>query len=273
MENEHRLKSTALATWIAAIANLIMAVAALLAVYVTLRTTEKVLQSGDESTKAVVASLGQIVRANNDSTAKLVTTNQESANLATRAYVAVSLEYPVRCLYTPGSYSYGNRVVLTNTGKTPAANVSTRYFITTDADEGRNHFGEKWFNENYGGVHSVPLIAPEAKEYEPGARDLSGFALYFYLEAVTTYEGLEKGKQYWMHVKKLFFVRNDNTLVPVCGYGDWDRNENFMPPVLSTELEVQRIIGNAQGKLSPARLAEYRRSRPPAPSCESVWKR
>jgi hypothetical protein len=98
MENEPRARSTALANWVAAVGNFIMAGLAFWAILVTMQTTEQVLKSGDESTKAVVSSLKQIVEANNKSTTKLVNTSQQSANLANRAYVSVSLEHPVRCL-------------------------------------------------------------------------------------------------------------------------------------------------------------------------------
>jgi hypothetical protein len=180
-------------------------------------------------------------------TAWVVQTNKSSADLENRAYVSVNLKDPIR--FKAGeSIFYGNNILLKNGGKTPAQKVSTSYYITTDMDK-YNLSGEKWFDEHLGGRGSVSYIAPGAEEVEPGFRDLSPAADYYYFEALTTYKGLGTGKKYWTHVRKAFFHHKPSgQLYPVFSDGEWDTNVNFVPPPLSTQEQVIALLGSIKVK-------------------------
>ncbi len=171
----------------------------------------------------------------------VVQTSNSSTDLANRAYVSVNIKSPIR--HKEGeSIFYGNDILLKNGGKTPASKVSSSYYITTDVDK-NNMSGEKWFDEHLGGRGSVSFLAPSAEEVEPGFRDLSPSAVYYYFEALTKYEGLGTGKKYWTHVRKAFFHdKPSGRLYPVFTDGEWDRNENFVPPSLSTTEQVRELL-------------------------------
>lgn len=103
--------------------------------------------------------------------------------------------------------------------------------------------GREWFGKFLGGFGGVSFVAPQATEIEPGFRDLSPSAEYYYWEALVIYEGLETRKTYWTHVKKVYFInRSTNRLIPVSTYGEWDRNEVFAPPGISTEKQVVDLL-------------------------------
>lgn len=181
------------------------------------------------------------------STYWVVQTSKSSTLLANRAYVSVNIKNPIRQKGGESTF-YGNAILLMNGGKTPASKVSTRYYITTDVDK-NNMSGEKWFDEYLGGRGSVSYLAPGAEGVEPGFRDLSPAAEYYYFEALTKYEGLGTGKKYWTHVRKAFFHdKPSGQLYPVFTDGEWDRNENFVPPSLSTTEQVRELLEKIKAK-------------------------
>lgn len=166
-----------------------------------------------------------------------VQTNAASTDLNTRPYVSINMEHPRHFVSGQDAF-YGNNIILKNTGRIPAARVSTRYYITTELDR-ENMNGEQWFNDVLGGFGGVSFIAPQASEVEPGFRSLGPSAEYYYWEAVVTYEGLSSDRAYWTHIKKVYlFNRPANQFIPVSTYGEWDRNTNFAPPQVSTREEV-----------------------------------
>jgi len=112
---------------------------------------------------------------------------QIASSLTHRPYVSISFNDP-QLRKVRNSAFYGKDIIFRNTGKAPASNISTQYYITTDLDE-KDMSGLKWFEENLGGYGSISFIAPEAEEREPGSRDLSPNAEYYYFEAITTYGG------------------------------------------------------------------------------------
>lgn len=167
--------------------------------------------------------------------------NSNSTDLNTRPYVTVNMGYPIKESRGESTF-YGNDIILKNNGKIPAANVSTQYYITTDADKTNMH-GLEWFKKYLGGFGSVSFIAPNDIDFEKGFRDLSPSAEYYYFEAVTSYEGLKQNKKYWTYIKKVFYVDKDkNRLYIISSYGDWDRNKKFKPPKLSTKEEVVGLL-------------------------------
>ena len=152
-------------------------------------------------------------------------TNAWSTDLNTRPYVSVNIQEPLIYRRTDKDMFYGNDFVLKNTGRIPAAKVSTSYYVTTDFDKD-NRSGEKWFIEQLGGYGGVSFITSQATEREPGLRSVSPASPnYYYWEALTTYEGLDYGKKYWTHVKKIYFANEPaNQFIPVLNIGEWDRN-------------------------------------------------
>lgn len=88
-------------------------------------------------------------------TFRVVQTNETSAVISNRAYVSVEMASPRRYeIRRPdGSLEdvgYGGDIVLTNRGKTPASGIVTRYYITTDKDQGANFGGREWFVKTLG---------------------------------------------------------------------------------------------------------------------------
>lgn len=170
-----------------------------------------------------------------------ITVNKDSTDLNIRPYVSVDMEYPKKFVNNNDTF-YGNNIVLTNKGKIPAAKVSTQYYITSDLDK-ENMNGLVWFNENLGGFGSISFVIPNDPKIEPGFRSLSPAAQYYYFEAITSYEGIELNRKYWTHVRKVFFIdKAINQLFPVKIYGEWDRNKNSRPPLLSTKEQVVNLL-------------------------------
>ena len=90
-----------------------------------------------------------------------VHTNAASTDLNTRPYVSINMEHPQH-FTTDRDAFYGNDILLKNTGRIPAARVSTRYYITTELDQ-ENMNGEQWFNNVLGGfgggiVYSASVV-------------------------------------------------------------------------------------------------------------------
>lgn len=170
-----------------------------------------------------------------------------STDLNTRPYVSINMENPKRFINVADVF-YGNNIILKNNGKIPAANVSTRYYITSDMDK-ENMNGLSWFEENLGGFGSTSFISPNAVEIEPGFRSLSPSAEYYYFEALITYEGMDINKRYWTHIKKVFYVdKKTSNLYPVFIYGEWDRNKRFQPPQVANKDQAVSLIEGIKNK-------------------------
>lgn len=173
--------------------------------------------------------------------------NSASTDLNTRPYISVNMSNPKRFINKDDIF-YGNGIILINKGKTSASSVYTQYYITTEMDK-ENMQGLDWFNKNLGGFGSTSFIAPDATEIEPGFRSLSPAAEYYYFEAITSYDGLDKNKKYWTHIKKVFYVdKNTGELYAVFIHGEWDRNRNFIPPRLSIKEEVIDLLKDIKKK-------------------------
>ena len=161
---------------------------------------------------------------------------------------------PIKQLITENDVFYGNDIILKNTGRIPATKVSTSYYITTDLDQA-NMNGPEWFEKKLGGFGGTSFIAPGAKESEPGLRSLSGAAEYYYWESLVIYEGLEQNKKYWTHVKKACFLDKYGDkviqIIPVFNSGEWDRNNSFDPPRLSTKDEVMATLQKIKQRKAP----------------------
>lgn len=173
----------------------------------------------------------------------VVSANREAAVLGNRAYVSVDMpearRYEIR--RRDGSLEdvgYGGDVVLSNFGKTPAANIRTHYYITTDKDL-KNHEGREWFREALGDFPSISFLAPNSSGREIGGRSLSPSATYYYFEALTTYEGLGN-RRHWTHIRKVFAI-NGIQFLTIRAFGDWDRNERPVPQLSSLE-EVRGVM-------------------------------
>jgi len=165
----------------------------------------------------------------------------ESTVLNTRPYVSADMKNP-QLLMVNNEAFYGNEIILKNSGRIPAAQIETKYYITTDKDK-ENMNGSEWYNKNLGGFGSTSFIIPQGIESELGKRSLSPSADYYYFEALTIYEGLESNKKYWTHIKKVFYIdKKLNVLLAVFVYGDWDRNKYFEPPLFSTKEEVVKKL-------------------------------
>lgn len=176
-----------------------------------------------------------------------IQTSQNSIDLDTRPYLAINIEQPVYRRVGLDAM-YGNDIILKNSGKTPASHVSTRYYITTELDR-ENRNGQEWFDEFLGGFGGVSFLAPQATGWEFGFRSLSPSAEYYYWEGLVTYEGMEKNKKYWTHVKKVYFIeRTANRLLPVSTYGDWDRNEDLDAPSISTSKQIAALLEDIKKK-------------------------
>ncbi|MFA6142538.1 MAG: hypothetical protein WC738_04495 [Candidatus Omnitrophota bacterium] len=167
--------------------------------------------------------------------------NRTSTDISNRPYVSVDIEYPYVKVAGVDT-AYGNNIIILNKGKISASNIKTEYYITSDVDK-TNHEGTRWFEDNFGGRGATAFITPNSLQVEPGLRSLSLDAKFYYFEALISYEGFEKGKRYWTHVRKIYFRdKNTNKLYPVDMYGEWDRNKNFKVPMLSTEEKVSNSI-------------------------------
>ena len=155
--------------------------------------------------------------------------NSISTDLNTRPYVSINMSEP-KPFVNKEDVFYGNNIILKNNGKIPASDISTQYYITTDMDK-ENMQGIEWFDKNLGGFGSVAFIAPGDTAVDPGLRSLSPSATYYYFEAITSYKGLEPNKKYWIHIKKVFYIdKRVGDLYAVFAYGDWDKNQNILPP-------------------------------------------
>lgn len=167
-----------------------------------------------------------------------------ATDLDTRPYVSVDIASPqyIQNEKDPSDTYYGNDILLTNRGKTPASRVQTAYYITTDKDRNNMHSPE-WFRKHLGGFGSVSFITPGEIRRERGKRSLSPTAIFYYFEAMSSYQGLDDDRTYWTHIRKVFSIdQGRRQLYLVCTYGEWDRNKNFSPPSISKTSTVIAIF-------------------------------
>lgn len=172
---------------------------------------------------------------------------QDLKEIRNRPYLSVDLINPMEISDTESSNAYyGNYLILKNSGKTPAANVTVSYYMTTEADSKRT-LGQRWFDQKAEGVSTLGFVAPGGFIKEPSFRSLSPAASYYYFEAITSYYGLNSAKRYWTHIKRVFKIdRETKKLVPVLSYAEWDMDKNFMVPVLSTDKDVWKLLAKAE---------------------------
>jgi hypothetical protein len=170
-------------------------------------------------------------------------TGQDLKEISIRPYVSVDMIDPIQISDGEGKNVYfGNYIILNNTGKTPAANVSVRYFLTSEIEKAEPE-NQKWIDEKIEGVGSLGFIAPGAFIKEPGFRALSPSAKYYYFEAIVSYRGLASQKRYWTHVKKVFqFDRPAGKFKTALSDSEWDRNSSFGAPPMSTGKEIGEFV-------------------------------
>lgn len=175
--------------------------------------------------------------------------SRNSEELNTRPYLSVDIIKPMQIVDEDKQNTYyGNYIILRNSGKTPASNVSTLYYMTTNIDNEKVD-STKWFNEKISGLGMLRFIAPETIQKEPAFRSLSPSAEYYYFETIATYKGLRSKKQYWTSIKKVFHINKETgnfNAVYICG--EWDRNRNVAPPAISTEKEITALLEKTKSK-------------------------
>ena len=162
-----------------------------------------------------------------------------------RPYFSIVFEHQLQARRVEQSKDvfYGNNVIVRNDGKIPATEIDTKYYITTDKDI-VNMNGEEWFAKALGGFPSITFMPPQTVEKQAVFRSLSPSADYYYFEALATYEGFDRDKKYWCHIRNVYHVdRSNNVLLLVFARGDWDRNELFKSvPRLATKDEVELLL-------------------------------
>lgn len=174
--------------------------------------------------------------------------NSISTVLDTRPYVSINMLEP-KIFADKEDVFYGSNIILKNNGKTPASDISTQYYITTDMDK-ENMQGVEWFDKNLGGFGSVAFIAPGDTAVDPGLRSLSPSATYYYFEAITSYKGLGPNKKYWIHIKKVFYIdKKVGNLYAVFAYGSWDKNQNILSPQISKKEDIVKLLEELKKKI------------------------
>lgn len=178
-----------------------------------------------------------------------VRTGQDLKEIDNRPYVSVDIINPMLINDAESKNTYfGNYMILKNTGKTPASNVTTKYYLTTDTEKTRSR-GQKWVDEKVEGISSLGFIAPRALIKEPSFRSLSPSAGYYYFEAVVSYQGISSPKRYWTKVRKVFQMeKSSGKFAAVLSEGQWDSNSNFSVPMLSSEKEIGEFIAKVKSR-------------------------
>lgn len=174
---------------------------------------------------------------------------QDLKDIKNRPYLSVDLINPMEISDADSKNSYyGNYLILKNNGKTPAANVTVSYYMTTEADSKRT-LGQRWFDQKAEGISTLGFVAPGGFIKEPSFRSLSPEASYYYFEAITSYYGLNPAKRYWTHIKRVFKIdRETKRLVLIFSYAEWDKDKNFMAPSLSTDKDAWNLLAKAEKK-------------------------
>jgi hypothetical protein len=169
------------------------------------------------------------------------------ADWRNRPYLSADLIDPVE-INEPGDGNtyFGSYAILKNNGETPAANVTISYYLTSDAD-GNKAAGQKWLDKRAEGISTLGFVAPRGSAREPSFRSLSPAASYYYFEAVASYYGLNPGKKYWTHIKRVFKIdRAARTFIPVLSYSEWDKGRNLMAPALSTDKDIRTLLAKIE---------------------------
>jgi hypothetical protein len=178
-----------------------------------------------------------------------IKTGQDMKDVDIRPYVSVDMIDPIQINDTEGMNVYfGNYIILNNTGKTPAANVSVRYYLTSEAEKTKAS-GQKWIDRKMEGISTLGFIAPGKFVKEPGFKALSPSAKYYYFEAVVSYQGLASSRKYWTHVKRIFrFEKAEGKFTIAFSDSEWDRNCNFGMPPISSAKEVDGLMMQMKSK-------------------------
>jgi len=178
-----------------------------------------------------------------------IKTGQDLKEIDIRPYVSVDMIDPMQINDTEGKNVYfGNYIILNNTGKTPAANVSIRYYLTSEAEKARTP-GQKWMDQKIEGISTLGFIAPGTFTKEPSFKALSPSAKYYYFEAIVSYQGLSSPKRYWTHVRKVFrFDRAEGKFVIALSDSEWDMNRDFGVPPISTVKEIDGLMMQLKNK-------------------------
>ncbi|HOX09264.1 MAG TPA: hypothetical protein PLA52_01330, partial [Candidatus Omnitrophota bacterium] len=141
-----------------------------------------------------------------------------------------------------------NYIILNNTGKTPAANVSVRYYLTSEAEKAKTS-GQRWMDQKVEGISTLGFIAPGTFTKEPSFKALSPSAKLYYFEAVVSYQGLSSSRRYWTHVRKVFrFDRAEGRFVIALSDSEWDMNRHFGVPPISTVKEIDALMMQLKNK-------------------------
>lgn len=169
-----------------------------------------------------------------------------------RPYISVDMR-EAEGFNNGGGTFYGNAIILKNSGKVPAFDINTEYYMTDDVLR-KNVFKQEYFIRTIGGYPAISFLFPNSEDSEPGRRSLNSDAEYYYFEALARYKGLDKKTQYWTHIKRVFYIEKakinkDNGSIPIYDLqlvyvdGNWDRNEDFdVIPSLSEESDVEKLL-------------------------------
>lgn len=176
-------------------------------------------------------------------------TVRDTREVDIRPYISVSMIDPIQVSDTVGKNVYfGNYIIVNNAGKTPASNVSIRYYLTSEA-EMAGATGQKWVDRKVEGLSTLGFIAPGTFTKEPGFKALSPSAKYYYFEAVVSYQGLSSSRRYWTHVKKVFrYDRPEGKFVLATGDMEWDRNRDTVVPPISSVSEIDNLMMKLKNK-------------------------
>ena len=174
---------------------------------------------------------------------------QDLKDMRNRPYLSLDLIDPVQITGadTANTY-YGSYLILKNSGKTPATNVTVSYYMTTEVD-GKKAGRPGWFSQRAQGASKLGFVPPGAFVKEPSFRSLSPEATLYYYEAVASYRGLNDGKHYWTQIKRMFKVdKGTKGLVQVYNYAEWDKDKDFEVPGLSTDKDIWELMSKAGKK-------------------------
>jgi len=186
-----------------------------------------------------------------------VSVQETSIELDTRPYLTLVLKTPHRASGPEDkSVSFWSPVIVfKNTGKTPAANIQTIYYLTTDGDKFENRTS---CFDGIGAVTFVPTTSSQEESQEekwrpkPNLPNLSGMATQYYFEALAEYEGIGKKiwfipirpKRYWVKIQSLYDVNKDSDylLLKKPLVGSWDQNEGSAAPPISKQEAVKKFF-------------------------------
>jgi len=103
--------------------------------------------------------------------------------------------------------------------------------------------GTKWSDQKVEGISTLGFVPPGGFVKEPSFRSLSPAASLYYFEAIASYRGVNSGKRYWTQIKRVFKIdRQNQNLLPIFNYSEWDRGRNFVAPTLSADKEIWKLL-------------------------------